>query len=427
MANRSASEGFGAGQRAERRVSPGMLACKVDCVELADLGPEELKDILEDCVQLEGFVAAKRAEILAAFGTARSHDWRTDPGRQPADRIAENMSPYGADEIAPILDAAPRTAAAELHRSMRACSCLPRTVDALKTGSLSPRRYREVMTKTRDLPVATTLEADREITTWNPNVLPQSFRTRLSRWVGSHDTRTAESKHRDVCRDRAVEFIPDDNGSAQLLAYGPADSLRALFDKLDHAARTGRDTAGREPAGVLDTRTLAQRRFDALVDASVHHDDHRRVEAQDCRLNVTVPVFALLGWNDPGYLEGYGPIPASMARRLAAGAQTWTRLLTDPVTDRIINADPKKYRPNAALRKLVRARDGTCRFPSCNIPAGACDIDHINPFARGGPTTPENLQALCEHHHEAKTKGFINTNRHDRRRRDRKRHRHDDP
>lgn len=372
-------------------ISPEILAGNLLALEVDDLGPESLKDSLEECVRLERFAQAKRTEILAAFGTVRSNDWRLEPGRQPADRIAENMSPIGSDEIAPILDVAPRTAATELYNSMRARSCMPRTLDGLKAGKLSARRFREIVTRTCDLPGDVADEADREVTGWNPDGRFQTFRTKLARWVAVHDTRKIADKHADVHRDRIVDFSPDDNGAAQLFAYGPADALRALFNKLDHAARAGRDRAGG-----ADTRTLAQRRFDALTDATIHHDDHAPVEAQECRLNVTVPVFALLGWNDPGNLEGYGPIPASMARRLAAGSSTWTRLLTDPVTCRIINADPKRYRPNAALRLLVRARDGTCQFPGCTVPASACQIDHPPP--QSGGRCPQTICPRWTHH-----------------------------
>ncbi|TLM81328.1 endonuclease, partial [Pseudarthrobacter sp. NamE5] len=47
---------------------------------------------------------------------------------------------------------------------------------------------------------------------------------------------------------------------------------------------------------------------------------------------VTVPVFALLGLTEePAMLDGHGPIPASMARRLVAdGADSFHRVLVDP-------------------------------------------------------------------------------------------------
>jgi len=42
------------------------------------------------------------------------------------------------------------------------------------------------------------------------------------------------------------------------------------------------------------------------------------------RLNVTVPVMTRMGQSDaPGMLDGTIPVPAEMARELAAGEETW--------------------------------------------------------------------------------------------------------
>jgi hypothetical protein len=49
-------------------------------------------------------------------------------------------------------------------------------------------------------------------------------------------------------------------------------------------------------------------------------------------VNVTVPLSSLIGIDDsPAELAGYGPIPADVARRIAAHG-AWGRLLTDPAT-----------------------------------------------------------------------------------------------
>ncbi|MCU6480375.1 hypothetical protein [Arthrobacter sp. A2-55] len=51
------------------------------------------------------------------------------------------------------------------------------------------------------------------------------------------------------------------------------------------------------------------------------------------KISVTVPALTLLGTSEePGHLEGYGPIPPAQARELAAGSRWWERLLTDPAT-----------------------------------------------------------------------------------------------
>lgn len=61
------------------------------------------------------------------------------------------------------------------------------------------------------------------------------------------------------------------------------------------------------------------------------------------------------------------------------------------------------YSPTAHMRQLVGARDGTCVYPGCSVPAKHCQLDHRLPFDMEGPTTPDNLFLLCQHHHNVKT------------------------
>jgi hypothetical protein len=118
---------------------------------------------------------------------------------------------------------------------------------------------------------------------------------------------------------------------------------------------------------------------------------------------VTVPVLTAMGASDePGILEGYGPIPPDMAREIAAGAPSFTRLLTHPETGAVLSVGSKQYTVPADLRRALRLRDGTCRFPGCNRPATRSDIDHTTAWNEGGPTDLNNLAHLCRPHHRLK-------------------------
>ena len=61
------------------------------------------------------------------------------------------------------------------------------------------------------------------------------------------------------------------------------------------------------------------------------------------------------------------------------------------------------YHPSPALADFVRARDLTCRWPGCDVPATHCDVDHTTPYASGGPTHAGNLKCYCRTHHLMKT------------------------
>ncbi|WPF81097.1 DUF222 domain-containing protein [Sanguibacter sp. 4.1] len=118
---------------------------------------------------------------------------------------------------------------------------------------------------------------------------------------------------------------------------------------------------------------------------------------------VTIPVMTLLGHSDePGDLAGHGPIDADTARRLAAQAPSFLRILTHPETGTVLSVGRDRYAVPADLRSWLRLRDETCRFPGCSRRAQRCDIDHVKDWAHGGATDQDNLIHLCRKHHRLK-------------------------
>jgi hypothetical protein len=95
---------------------------------------------------------------------------------------------------------------------------------------------------------------------------------------------------------------------------------------------------------------------------------------------------------------------ADIARQVAEnqhGAE-WRWTLTHPDTGQVIDNGTTRRRPTAAQRRHVEARNRTCVFPGCRMPAVDCDLDHRRPWADGGPTTERNLAPLCRHNHGTK-------------------------
>ncbi|WP_281350892.1 HNH endonuclease signature motif containing protein [Agromyces agglutinans] len=111
----------------------------------------------------------------------------------------------------------------------------------------------------------------------------------------------------------------------------------------------------------------------------------------------------LLGLSDePAELDGYGPIDADTARRLAAHAPSMRRILVHPETGAVLSYGREHYRAPADLDGFVRVRDGQCRFPGCSRRAERADLDHTTAWEHGGRTDAANLAALCRHHHRLK-------------------------
>jgi hypothetical protein len=105
--------------------------------------------------------------------------------------------------------------------------------------------------------------------------------------------------------------------------------------------------------------------------------------------------------SNPGYLPGFGAVPASLLRELVDSGQAKLKPLDIPPPD----CEPR-YRPSTALAEFVRWRDLTCRWPGCDEPAAKCQIDHTVPYPLG-PTHPSNIKSnikmYCPHQRASRT------------------------
>jgi hypothetical protein len=97
-----------------------------------------------------------------------------------------------------------------------------------------------------------------------------------------------------------------------------------------------------------------------------------------------VPSTPLTCHPDTGAVIG-GIVPASLARRARLDAAR----------------RHDGYVVPADMARLVRLRDGRCRFPNCTINARYTDQDHVIAWPVGA-STPTNLICLCRRHHRIK-------------------------
>jgi len=80
-----------------------------------------------------------------------------------------------------------------------------------------------------------------------------------------------------------------------------------------------------------------------------------------------------------------------------------TSVIVRPVIDLAGSQPVDSYEIPDRIRRQVTLRDHHCVFPHCTRPAESCDIDHIEPHADGGETSPRNLAPKCRGHHRMKT------------------------
>ena len=103
-----------------------------------------------------------------------------------------------------------------------------------------------------------------------------------------------------------------------------------------------------------------------------------------------------LGLDDPPMVAGR-PIPADIARDIAATTGSLRRIVTDPADGHLIDHGDRIYLPDD-LRRHVIARDAHCQAPGCRQPADRCELEHITPFPAGASSTT-NTDTYCRRDH----------------------------
>jgi hypothetical protein len=193
------------------------------------------------------------------------------------------------------------------------------------------------------------------------------FRSRLRRARVAAGAEGREARRR--ARERIGVFGQVfDDGTGSLTVINDAEKIAAALDRADAAARAAR--------GAGDDRPLDVLRADFLTNAAINgwpsSDPGFPVKpAPPGRVFVVVPWATAAGLDDaPCELPGHGWVSAEHARELiTAPGSIWQTLLADASTGRAVALSTKAYRPTQAIIDHVRAVDGTCRGPGCEIPA----------------------------------------------------------
>ncbi len=318
-------------------------------------------------------------------------------------------------EVAAALRISERAAERLIAESEALLHDLPATQEALRTGRIGYRHAQVLIDHTTTLPPAgvsaveeAVLPRAEHLTVPKLDKATRELRERLH-------PESIQERHTASVADRHIETCPAKDGMAWLSAYLPATEVLGIANRL-------RDIAEQLKAEPGEERTRTQLMADAFTDLlmdgtttaaasadnSVEERSTRRIDAPigvgiRPRVLVTVPVLTLLGRSEePGTLEGYGPIDADTTRRIAARAPSFTRILTHPETGAVLSVGRDRYAVPKDLRTWLRVRDQTCRFPGCNRSAGRADVDHVTDWQYGGGTDYGNLVHLCRSHHRVK-------------------------
>ncbi|WP_426938939.1 DUF222 domain-containing protein [Pseudarthrobacter sp. S3] len=357
--------------------------------------------VLTGAVGMEAMVAA--VKVHAASGYDDAAQTIAGPINSPQEQTAQDMGIVA--EVACALTVSERAGDALLGEAHRLTTALPLTLAALEAGAISWQHARIMIDETLNLDPAgaAALEAHfLDPDAPNParggpagEMIPSRFRAKARTWRERHHPDSIEKRHTRSAADRRLEYSPDRDAMAWLSAYRPADQASGIWDRAT--------TAARALQGPTESRTLTQLRADS-ASAWLLGGQADLIPSPKAQVLVTVPVFALMGLTDePAILDGYGPIPPSMARALVAdGADSFHRVLTDPRDGAPLEIGRDSYRVPKAMRQWLRLRDGKCPFPGCSNQSLDNEADHLLAWHQGGTTGISNLGQPCPKHHRLK-------------------------
>ncbi|GAA4113572.1 hypothetical protein GCM10022415_08960 [Knoellia locipacati] len=400
--------------------------------EVEGLGTQELLEVIE-AAQREKDAASARQAVALAHLSAREPHLLEDGSTLEVHHGLGHQRMDAPELAAPRMGVSVHVASRRVSQAIDQLTRTPEVVDAMAGGDLDEQRAAAVTEETEYLcaqsaaaviglvaprwggltvgPLRRLLARAAAIV--DPDAVAaraadERSRRGLTRRVGSHGTdawrgeflveqsRAAWAAVTELARRKVRE------GSAPTLEVARADALMELvLDHSDvsivlHTTRAATD----EPAPTTSSNDAS--------DSACEDTGNGLVEVGG--LGAPGTTFVPRAWVDDA---------------LAAADRSVGRdreLVCDPATGALLSGDvpaslasgrtrraasasgsdaSEAYRIPAGMARLVRLRDGSCRFPGCSTPARLCDLDHVRPWPLG-PTSAANLIALCRHHHRIK-------------------------
>ncbi|MFI5706664.1 DUF222 domain-containing protein [Kribbella sp. NPDC051620] len=432
------------------------LAAALAQVRPQSLSPIALIELMKASARQTAWSESIRISAMAAFYRQRKAQAAELPDAGEIDVHGRPIDPERSweAEIACALKLSPQTVGKHVDTALRLTSVLSNTHSALRCGAISLSKAISISKATEQLDDAKTRAVEDAVLKRAPIQSHANLQRSLNRQVAKYNAKNAADRHREAKEKREVRIVPLDDGMAGLWIVDSADKIQQMWIVIQamadlakrRAGKSGPTTDSSTPSttnsgattdvastddGTADgaagqrpvpRRTADQRRADVVADLFGFMlwngldwlgrrlpDQHRRRP----HIEVLTPITTLLGMDDePCELTGYGPIPAEMARRIAADG-TWRRILTDPANGAVLEASTTRHDPGMLVSETLLAAHPTCDWVNCNRAARECDRDHGAPFAQTGITRLADLRNYCELHHIIKDTpswGWVATN-----------------
>ena len=297
---------------------------------------------------------------------------------------------------------------------------LPVVADALRDGTVSVDRVREVCRHVNDRSLDTFTSIQHELldlmrapSTWT------AFTRDITQLASYADHDGVEPPRP---RNHAAITRSGDTLAATIDVYGPESigfeqRLNTEADRLFRQAVTDHNI---DPTLEIPPRSeLLAQAFINLVErgATAAASSSGRAPAADVTVVVDVDEatvadlfhdgILLPGPRDGAAVDWSHRVRDVTGARLRYSSREWELLTCDPTIAWVIVAaggqpvacKADERHANRAQRRALAVRDGGCVFPGCEAPPNWCDAHHVKHHHDGGATNIDNLVLLCRHHH----------------------------
>ena len=363
-----------------------------------DLAEFAAVDPLADEAALIGQIAElERVKSAAAAGQARASaalDEKRRAEEAAAGVLAAKRGRGLGSEVGLARRDSPDRGARYLNMAKMLVRDMPHTLARLECGDLSEWRAELIVREAADLSRADRRILDAELCA-EVSKLEGMGNGRISAQAKAiaHrlDDRAASERAAKAAKGRRVTLRPAPDAMCYVTVLLPAAQGAAVFAALNRAAGVAVAAGDNRSRGAVMADTVVERVMGRPAWV-----------ADPVAVNLVISDETLFGDDDsPAVLEGYGPIPAGVARNLVADAladeqsrATLRRLYKRPDSGALVGMESRSRRFPKSLAKFIRLRDQRCRTPYCDAPIR--HLDHAQPRNRGGPTSGRNGRGACE-------------------------------
>lgn len=345
----------------------------------ATLGDTDLDAAVAGLLAARDRLAVATAQVVQAWDTRRT--WAHDGSRSPSHRMARLTGRSLA------------TCRVEIRRA-RNLTALPATTAAVTAGTLSIDHL-DLLERAATSRRAAVFAVHEPLLVETITGLPfRDATVVVRRWIALVDAVTDDDDPpapppEDPTEDRSLFASETVDGVVEITGHLDALGGAVFRNELDRL--TERERLADRRAGI--DRTPAQRRAAALIAMAQRSATVTGGAAPRVVLQVLVGEGTLRSLCE---LYDGTQVNLHALRPYLDDAVLETLLFDGPST---VLSVSRKRRFTGALRTAIKARDRHCRHPSgCDVPADACDLDHVVPWSEGGETSQWNGRLECTTH-----------------------------